>query len=98
MPECTRPLWGPEALTQREQIARISAAAGRPIEIDEVGADEARAEMSRTMPAAAVDALLTMWASSTAHPGETSNLIPALLGRPARTFADWAADHAEAFR
>jgi len=92
------PLWGPEALTQREQIARISAAAGRPIVVDEVGADEARAEMSRTMPAAAVDAILAMWASSTVHPAETSNLIPELLGRPAHTFADWAADHAEAFR
>jgi uncharacterized protein YbjT (DUF2867 family) len=92
------PLWGPEALTQREQIARISAAAGRPIVVDEVGADQARAEMSRTMPAAAVDAVLTVWASSVTHPTETSTLIPDLLGRPARTFADWAADHADAFR
>lgn len=91
------PLWGPESLTQREQIARIAAAAGRPIVVEEVGADRARAEMGRTMPAPVVDAMLGIWAAAD-RPAETSTLVPDLLGRPARTFADWAAEHAGAFR
>jgi hypothetical protein len=53
--------------------------------------------MSRTMPAPVVDAMLHIWASAD-RPAETSTLIPELLGRPARTFADWAAEHADAFR
>jgi hypothetical protein len=42
--------------------------------------------------------MLGLWASSVDRPSETPSLIPDLLGRPARTFADRAVDHAAAFR
>ena len=32
------------------------------------------------------------------RPGPSSTAVEQILGRPARTFADWAADHADVFR
>ncbi len=89
---------GPESLTLREQVGAIAAALGRPITVEEVSEEAARADMSRTMPEIAVTAILRNWASSGGRPVETSSVVADVLGRPARTFAQWAADHADDFR
>ena len=90
-------LWGPESITLREQVEAIGAALGREIAVETVTADEARAELSASMPEFAVDAVLHVWSLGVDRPADVSTLIPELLGRPARTFRQWAVDHAPEF-
>ena len=91
-------LLGPQSLTLREQVAAIAAAIHRPITVEVVPEQAAQAEMAQTMPDFAVTAILRNWAGAGAMPAETSSLIPQIVGRPARTFAEWAVDHADDFR
>ncbi|MDT7648433.1 MAG: hypothetical protein QOC75_5433, partial [Pseudonocardiales bacterium] len=44
------------------------------------------------------DRLLGYLADHVTRPGPSSTAVARLLGRPARTFAGWAAEHAAAFR
>ncbi|WP_433373792.1 NAD(P)H-binding protein [Actinoplanes sp. CA-142083] len=90
-------LWGPESLTLREQVAAIAAALGRPIAVETITHERARAEMTRTMPEFAVDAVLRVWRAGQGHPAAVSTLVPEVTGRPARTYAVWARDHAQDF-
>lgn len=79
---------GPGVLTQREQIALIGQASGRQIEVQPLPREVA----VQFMP----EALLDMLATGEALPqGPTSE---AVTGKPARTFAQWAVDHAGDFR
>jgi uncharacterized protein YbjT (DUF2867 family) len=89
---------GPESLTLRAQVGAIAAAVGRPVAVETVSADTARAEMAQVMPGFVVDRLLSSWAASDGRPVPTSALVPELTGHPARTFAQWAVDHADEFR
>ena len=41
---------------------------------------------------------LTLWAAGRGEPARTSTVIEDVLGRPALTFAQWAADHTDEFR
>ncbi|MFI1995389.1 NAD(P)H-binding protein [Actinoplanes sp. NPDC020271] len=91
-------VYGPESLTLRDQVGAIAAATGRPIAVEEVTEEAARAQMSRSMPEAVVAATLRTWAASDGKPVETSTVVADVLGRPARTFAEWATDHADDFR
>ncbi|WNM31349.1 NAD(P)H-binding protein [Streptomyces sp. Li-HN-5-11] len=90
---------GPEALTQRDQVALISAAIGRDIRFEEITPQEWRAELvGRGMPAYAADYILGFHARWALRPPVVSEDVQRVLGRPARTFARWAAEHAPAFR
>lgn len=51
-----------------------------------------------TRAAKVPDRLLGSLADYARAPGPASTTVADLLGRPARTFAEWAADHAGAFR
>jgi len=50
------------------------------------------------MPTPAIDDLLRYLALYVGRPAEMSDALPALTGRPATTFADWAAGHRASFR
>ncbi|MDA1359027.1 NAD(P)H-binding protein [Glycomyces luteolus] len=79
---------GPGHLTQRRQVELIGEAIGREIAVEELP----RAVAAEFLP----ESLLDMLASgSTETWGPTAE---AVTGRPARTFADWTADHADDFR
>ena len=49
-------------------------------------------------PTPAIDDLLRYLALYVGRPAEMSDALPALTGRPATTFADWAAGHRASFR
>lgn len=87
---------GPESLTHRELVARIGAAIGRPLSYVEIDPEVARTRISPNQ--AFVDALLAFQARGTDGPAAVTNEVEKALGRPARTFADWAADHAASFQ
>ncbi|GAA3453980.1 hypothetical protein [Dactylosporangium matsuzakiense] len=64
----------------------------RPITVERVSPAAARAEMVRRLPDAVADRLLHMWAAAGSAPAATSPQLAT------RTFAEWAAAHAEDFR
>ncbi|MBO8186516.1 NAD(P)H-binding protein [Streptomyces spirodelae] len=92
-------LTGPESLTQAEQLRLIAEATGRSLRFEEIPQEEARAGMvADGIPAGIADVLLDMAARSVDTPAEVSPGVEELTGRPARTFAQWARDHAADFR
>lgn len=90
-------LTGPRSLTFTEQLRIISEAAGRDIPVEHVTPETWWASKPGFMPDDIADALLKLWAASTA-PVPLSGDVESLTGHPARPFAVWAAQHAHAFR
>lgn len=92
-------LTGPESVTQIDQVRLIGEAIGRPLRFEEVTPEAAREKMvGRHMPPAVADTLLRMMADFENRPAEVSPAVEQITGRPPRTFARWAADHADDFR
>jgi uncharacterized protein YbjT (DUF2867 family) len=91
-------VFGPQSLTLRHQVKHIGEAIGREISVETVSAEQARAELSQTMPSTGAEAFLRLWAASNGAPAPTSVIVEKITGAPARTFAQWAADHADDFR
>ena len=90
-------LTGPESLTFRDQLATIAQTIGRGIGIGTISRAEAEQQMGAHMPAPIVANLLDVWAAATAGPAPIGDTTQTLLGRPARTFAQWAAENRDAF-
>lgn len=92
-------LTGPQALSQAEQVGAIGAAIDRQLRFVELSPDEFRREMAdRGAPPAAIDMLLNAWHAASGHPAYQTSTVADILGRPARTFQQWTADHAEELR
>ena len=95
-----RPLiTGPELVTQERQVALIGEAIGRPVRFEEVSLDEA-AEQMRAMgwPAELVEAVLPAQAKMLEEPEPVNDEVERITGTPARSFREWAVDHAADFR
>ncbi|WP_219412702.1 NAD(P)H-binding protein [Pseudonocardia nigra] len=98
-PGQTHRLTGPEALTPADKVRAIGAATGRSIEFVELGVAEARAQwLAEGWPAEGVEFMLDMWATVPAEVGVVTTAVEQVTGRPPRSFAQWAAEHADAFR
>ena len=91
-------LTGTQSLTQFEQVSTIGRAIGRALNIQEMSPDEARREWAPAWPAPVVEMLLTSWAAAIGQPAYVTDTVAEVTGAPARTYFDWACDHAEAFR
>lgn len=92
-------LTGPEAITMAEQARLIGAAIGRPVRWDEQPPDEAEAELAARLGDAEFAAAgLEYWATLVERPEPVTDAVERITGRPARTFRDWAIDHAADFR
>ncbi|MEU9044807.1 MULTISPECIES: NAD(P)H-binding protein [unclassified Kitasatospora] len=90
---------GPESLTQRDKARLIGEAIGRELSFEEISPQELRrALLAQGLPEDVPDRLIGYAAACLDEPGPTTDTVAQLLGRPARTFATWAADHAAAFR
>jgi uncharacterized protein YbjT (DUF2867 family) len=90
-------LTGPQSLTQREQVARIGESLGRTLVFDEMSHATARREMLEEMPAWVADMLLSAYAAAVDRPALVTSAIEDVTGTPARTFGQWATDHAGDF-
>ncbi len=91
-------LTGPGTVTQAEQARLIGEAIGRPVRFEEQPLDEARTELLRTFgDEALVEGMLAYWAGLVDGPEPVTSTVAELTGRPARTFAEWARDHAADF-
>jgi uncharacterized protein YbjT (DUF2867 family) len=91
------PVSGPEPLTPADRVAILGPVLGRPLRFEAQPDDEARAEMSASMPAKYVDAFFRFYADGTLDESIVWPTVHDLTGRPPRTFAQWAAAHAGAF-
>lgn len=95
----TYTLTGPESLSVPEQVAVIGAAIGREIRYVEQSEEEARREMlGAGRPAEVVDFLIEWKRDMPAEGYTVVGGVEDVLGRPARSFALWAREHAGAFR
>lgn len=92
----TYALTGPQALTQADQLAAIAEAIGRPLTYRTVTPEEYTATMTQWMPADVVAMLVRYWRETVDEP-DVVRSSASITGR-ARTLAEWAVDHADAFR
>ena len=90
-------LTGPESLSQAEQLSTIGRVVGRSLQIEEMTPDEARREWGAFMPVSVVNMLLDAWVAALGQPAYVTSTVAEITGVPARTFHDWATDHAAEF-
>ncbi len=92
-------LTGPQSLTQRDRVRLIGEAIGKEVRWEEISPQQARqAMLAQGLPEDVPDRLLGYWSGLVQHPGPSSDTVKQILGRPALTFAQWAVEHAAAFR
>lgn len=94
----TYELTGPAAVSPREQAEAIAAALGEPVHFAELTRDQAREAMLRFMPEPVVEGTLDLLGTPLPSEQRVSPAVERLLGRPASSFAEWAARNAAAFR
>jgi len=91
-------LTGPASLTQADQVRVLGETLGRPLTFEALDPEPVRKQMAQFMDAEFVNALFDLIAETVGKPPEVNTLVEQITGRPARTYAQWAADHAEDFR
>lgn len=91
-------LTGPESLSQRERAERLGRVLGRVLTYREVPPEDARRSiLAQGLPEEVPDRLLGYLVDVLKHPIPVSPTVQNLLGRPARSFDDWACEHVAAF-
>lgn len=90
-------LTGPELLTVADRVRILGEALNRPLTLESLTDDEAKAEMSRTMPPEYVDAFMAFYVDGTLDETLVLSTVEDVTGSAPRTFEQWAAEHAGAF-
>ncbi|MFC9233915.1 SDR family oxidoreductase [Streptomyces decoyicus] len=90
---------GPERLTVAQQVAEIGRATGRETRVERISEEEAAEAMTgRHLTKEAALELVRMFGRTVdAPPFPVSDAVERVTGRPGRTFARWAQDHAADF-
>jgi uncharacterized protein YbjT (DUF2867 family) len=91
-------LSGPEPLTQFEEARQIGEAIGREVKFEELTREQALAMWSEKMGAETAEFLIDVLGDAIHNPPPVVPGMEKLLGRPGRTFAQWAAANADNFR
>jgi len=91
-------LTGPEVITPRRQAQAIAAALGEPVRFHELTRAEAKAGMTRGMPAELADDTLDILSDPTPAELRISPDVERVLGRAPRAFGEWAERNVAAFR
>ena len=94
----TYTLTGGESLTQIQQAGAIGKAIGRQVRFEELSSEQFRQSATQHFPAPVVEDLLKALAS---YVGQTAHMtadLEKLIGRPATSYAQWAVQHADAYR
>jgi uncharacterized protein YbjT (DUF2867 family) len=97
--EQTLVITGPEVLTMHDKVRLIGEAVGREIEFVELTVEEAREKWTSEGMHEGLIAFLIEALGNTPPEGRTvADTVERITGRPARTFAQWATENAEAFK
>lgn len=92
-------LTGPSVVTQVEQARLIGAAIGRAVGWVELSEQEARERLrDQGWAPEFIEGGLAHWASIVTDPEPVTGTVAEVTGTPARPFAQWAREHADAFR
>jgi uncharacterized protein YbjT (DUF2867 family) len=92
-------LTGPQSLTHQQLVATIGEVLDRPLRFQELPPEVAKQGMiQQGVPEPFVEALLARYAREVGQPAPVTGEVERVLGRPARTYAEWVADHAAAFQ
>ncbi len=90
---------GPEALTVGDKVTALAAARGADVELVELTEEQALENWRAQGMAEDVMAFLISVYRDTPPEGRTvTDTVEKVTGRPARTFAQWAGEHADHFR
>ena len=89
---------GPESLRPADRARILGEVLGRHLGFEGQPDDEARAEMSASMPAAYVDAFFDFYVTGTLDESRPRPDVADVTGRPPRTFRQWAQAHASLFQ
>lgn len=90
-------LSGPESLLPAERVAILAKVLGRDLRFEGQSNEEARAEMSRTMPEEYVDAFFRFFADGELDESQVLPTVEEITGRPPHSFEEWTRDHVEYF-
>lgn len=93
----TYELTGPAPVSPRQQAEAIGTALGEPVRFVEQTHAQAKEAMLRYMPEPVVDSTLSILGTPFPRERRVSEDVPRLLGRPARSFADWAKRNVASF-
>jgi uncharacterized protein YbjT (DUF2867 family) len=92
-------LTGPQSLTHEEMVATIGSVIGRSLRYQEVPPEAARQGMvANGLPEPFVEALMARYARGVGQAAPVTGEVEKILGRPAHTYAEWVAYHADGFR
>ncbi|MEU2035519.1 NmrA family NAD(P)-binding protein [Nocardia amamiensis] len=89
---------GPQALTASERVAMVAAALGRDIAFERIGYEQAVERLQRTGVSRADAEYVVGWYADPPEAARTPDgTLERILGRPARTFAEWVTEHKDRF-
>jgi uncharacterized protein YbjT (DUF2867 family) len=88
---------GPEALRAAERVAILGEVLGRELAFQPLSNEEARREMSASMPAAYVDGFFDFFVAGSLDETTVLPTVEVVTGRPPRTFREWVQAHADDF-
>lgn len=88
---------GPQSLLPEEQIRTLGEVLGRKLECVPQSNEEARAEMTGTMPADYIDAFFRFYVDGTLDESQVRSTVQEVTEQAPRTFAQWAAAHVGSF-
>ncbi|MEN3267326.1 NAD(P)H-binding protein [Pseudonocardia sp.] len=92
-------LTGSESLSQYDKVRLLGEAIGKDLTFVELPPEQVHeAMLAQGLPADVPERLLGSLADYAVQAGPTSHDVEKVLGRSALTFAQWAAEHAGAFR
>lgn len=92
-------LTGPQSLTQPDKVRILGRILGAAVAFAATAPDQVRAALlAQGLPEEVPARLLGSLADYARTPGPTTDTVEQLLGRPALTFAQWAAENITAFR
>jgi uncharacterized protein YbjT (DUF2867 family) len=91
-------LTGPRAILPAEQLEILGRVLGRPLRFEGLTLEETRAQLEATMPEKYVHAFWNFYVDGALDESLVLPTVEDILGRPARTFEQWAEVHADDFR
>lgn len=90
---------GPQALTIEEKTQTLAAARGKAIRLVELTEEEALTQWRAAgQPDEVIEFLLTVYRDTPLVGRTVVDTVEKVTGRPPRSFAQWAREHADAFR
>jgi uncharacterized protein YbjT (DUF2867 family) len=90
-------LSGPEPLRPADRVRILGEVLGRDLTFEAQPDDEARAELSTSMPADYVDAFFRFYSAGTLDESRVQPDVSDVTGKPPRSFRQWAQANASAF-